>query len=197
MAPQKQKRKATERGIGAVRATRRPPATSGVDVASPREPTDEDDRPASLRDTLPAPPSWPVPATGSGSRRATNLGLSPFAPPALPAPASLLPAPRSAPPVSGVGRYSARALHDDVVLPPSRARPIVARRDVPVATKPRVVRRTRPAPADLDTSEAFIHAFLDAPLTVEEIVDITGMPEREVVRIITRLIHVGIASYSG
>ncbi len=153
----------------------------------------------------------------------TNLGLAPSAPPALPALASLLPAlsPSSAPPVSGVGRYSGRSLDDEIILPPSsrpRATPpstdpprraerksirvdevgsttIVARRDATVAAKPRAVRLTRPAPTDLDTREAFVHALLGAPLTVEELVDITGMPEREVVRIVKRLIHTGIAGY--
>lgn len=218
MAAQKQKRKATERGMGAVRTTRRPPATSGVAVASRREPAGDDDSPSSLRDTLAAPPSGRVAATDSGARRVTSLGL---APPALPEPASLRPAPSSAPPVSGVGRYSARSLHDEVILPPSSrpraTRPstdpprraerksirvdevgsttLVARHDATVAAKLRAVRRTRPAPTDLETSEAFVHALLGAPLTVEELVDITGMPEREVVKIVKRLIHTGIADY--
>jgi DNA-binding transcriptional regulator GbsR (MarR family) len=51
-------------------------------------------------------------------------------------------------------------------------------------------------PADLDKTEAFVHALLDDPLTVEELVDVTGMPEHEVVTIVTRLIRIGIASYT-
>jgi hypothetical protein len=74
---------------------------------------------------------------------------------------------------------------------------IVAKRAAsPVATPPRVLERTRPAPADLGTSEAFVYALLDSPLTLEELGDITGMPEREIARIVAQLISLGIAGYS-
>jgi|GEM_PF-3155216 len=185
--------------------------------------TDADEaKPLAMRDTLPAPPSVPACAGAKESgahrhdtidmglvRRDSSGGL------ALRASAAPLAPPPSAPPE---GRYSSQPAEPDVALPgaPRRAgketlrraerqalrvdevgpTSIVARRDASLSIKPLVIDRQRLSEAPLAPREAFLLSFADGALTVPDLVDASGMPEHEVMAVLTRLEHLGILSLS-
>jgi hypothetical protein len=210
-----------------VRSSRRAPKPSGVDLTNYRIDAPNDSRPLSMRDTLPAPPSQPAGAAESGARRIPSGSLvhrdtvTGLAPPSAPPVAPSAP-PVSASPSSGVGRYSAQPMHDDVVLPPVSASPkraakdtirsrpernalrvddvgatkIVARQDASVTTKPRLVTRARTAARGLDAADRSVLLLLDRPRTVPELVHASMIPEHELMKVIARFVRLGLVSCS-
>lgn len=185
--------------------------------------TDADEaKPLAMRDTLPAPPSIPAGAGAkeSGTRRHDTIdmglvrqdGSDGLAPRASSAP---LTPPPSAPPE---GRYSSQPAEPDVALSgaPGRAgketmrraerqalrvddvgpTSIVARLDASLPIKPMVIDRQRLPKAPLAPREAFLLSFVDGALSVPDLVDASGMPEHEVMAVLTRLEQLGIVSLS-
>jgi hypothetical protein len=208
------RRKLTERGMGAVRKQRSPGSPSGVDFAEeatpgthglscpePRENPVEDPRPLPVRDTMPAP-AMPPEATESGARKLFTKAFArqstpvDMAMPAIPvsvAPSSVAPqGPGSAPPASAPpsGRYSSQPV-DDLGVDQVGVTTIVAAHDGALTGKPRLLDRQRISELPLTARQAFVLALIDGSLTVQDIIDAAGMPEREIREILAYLVRLG------
>ena len=160
-------------------------------------------RSATNKGFAPPPPSGPPPAVLVPASVAVSVSAPPLA---------LSLAPTSAPPS---GRYSARPEDVDVVSV-ARARDtlragaqrvavrvdevgptmIVARQDAARDAKPRVVSRTQAVRCEVAGSEAFILSLVRRAITVPDLVDAAGMPEHEVMRVLSRLTRRGLVTVS-
>lgn len=182
------KRRSTRQGIGATRP-------SGV-VSRDGE---DDHRPLSMRDTLPAPPveSAPPampPESVTGTRRRVTLGIEGLAPDR---PETIEGMPRitvdKMPVVtSGSGERRKREPREALRVDEVRA-PKISLRGA-AESRPRVVDKKRITRAPLESRDAFVIQMIDGTLTMSELADACGIAEPDLDRIVARLVRLGIVA---
>lgn len=183
------KRRATKQGIGAARGS-----SSGV-VSRDGE---GDERPLSMRDTLPAPPlrtseaPSPVmdPESGTGTRRRLTLGIEGLAPERQGTKEGMSAVAIETTPSSSKSgeRRKREALRVDEV----RAQKVTLRGAA--ESRPRVVDRKRVARAPLESRDAFVIQMIDGTMTMSELADASGIAEADLDQIVARLIRLGIVA---
>jgi hypothetical protein len=178
---------ASETGTGT--RAHRPPQTSGVF---------DDDFDLVPRDTIPAPPSGPLPSV----RTPPSARGAP--PPPAPAPTR--------------GRYSSSPDHDEVdPAPPSErtiaataarqrgdrtpvrvdivgATTLAARHEASLSSKPRVTDRERALAARLSAREEIVLARIDGVSTVQDIIDDCAMNDRDVMAILLHFVRLDVVA---
>ncbi len=193
-------RKRTELGMGAVRNDRgRPSRAAAVSTgaaAPAQDEGDEERRALGVRDTMPAPPM--------DSAGPALMSAAPSAPPSggryssVPVRADA-PSPLrdQASPSSAARKRAQRSSRRPLRVDDVGATSVVATHDASLSSKPKLVDRQRVVGSPLDVRDAFVLSLLDGTLTVQDLVDATGMPEPDVSAILARLTRLGIVSLSG
>ena len=195
-------RKRTELGMGAVRNDRGRPSrvaavpTGATAPAPVQDERDEERRAFGVRDTMPAPPM--------DSAGPAPMSAVPSAPPSegryssVPVRADAPSPPRDqASPSSAARKRAQRSSRRPLRVDDVGATSVVAPHDAALSSKPKLVDRQRVVGSPLDVRDAFVLSLLDGALTVQDLVDATGIPEPDVSAILARLTRLGIVSLSG